>query len=248
MKIMVLLRYPRAERSAWKRALLERLVADGCELTVLFGEASRWRHLRAAMKLYGAGWWRARHDLDGSPHQRLVEFCREHAVRVERVGDLNGGRSRRIILAQAPDLLVLLGTGIMRAPILGIPRLGTLHCHQGQLPAFRGVNTIEWSIFQQRDVHITTHYVDAGIDTGRILHTRQVPVSSGDAIADVRRRCQEAAVELLLQTIGDIRAGRLKPTAQEAGAGKQYFSMHPFFRGLVEQMLARGTGCERTVA
>lgn len=237
MKVAVLMRFPRVERAAWKRELIEGLLERGCEVTLVFGEASYVRHARAALKEFGADALRKRGEAASAPQPKLLGYFRERGVAVRTVGDLNGRDAEAALKAMAPDLLLLLGTGIIRGHILEIPRLGTVHCHQGYLPTYRGVNTIEWSIYHGDDVYVTTHFVDPGIDTGRILHRQRIPLYPGDDIASVRERCKEAAVPLLLRTVDALRDGTLAPIPQTAGEGKQYFAMHPFFLDAVSRRL-----------
>lgn len=237
MKVVALLRYPRAEQAVWKRELIEGLIERGCEVVLVFGEATYLRHARAAFKEYGLEALQKRKEVTAAPQPKLFSHFQEKGVPVEQVGDLNGAACERALRVLAPDLLLLLGTGIIRKNILEVPRVGTVHCHQGYLPDYRGVNTIEWSIYQGDDVYITTHFVDPGIDTGRILHRKQISLYPGDDVARVRERCKHAAVPLLLQTIDEIRDGTIEPIRQGAADGHQYFTMHPFFVDVVNRLL-----------
>jgi hypothetical protein len=240
MRIALLLRYPRAERSGWKRRLLDELVTREYDVSVVFAESARWRHLRAAVREYGTGFLDRKRSMEGTPTPLLADLCRERGVAVAHVGDPNGRRAIEALRAAQPDLLVLLGTGIIRQEILRVPRRGTVHCHQGLLPELRGVNTIEWAIHQGLDVHITTHHVDPGVDTGAILKSQQIAIHPGDTIASVRARCQETAADLLVETVDGLRDGTIDPAGQTPGEGRQYFAMHPFFRTVVERILAEG--------
>lgn len=238
--IVVFLRYPRVEKAAWKREIIEGLMSRGHEVSLFFGEASYLRHARAALKEFGPDVLKRRNQVAASSEPKLFTYFRERQVQVKTVRDLNGPSCERLLRRRAPDLLLLLGSGIIRKNILDIPRLGTVHCHQGYLPDYRGVNTLEWSIFRGDDVHVTTHFVDPGIDTGRILHRRQIPLYPGDNMESVRARCKQVAVPLLLQTIDEIYSGTVAPTLQKPEDGKQYFAMHPFFLDVTNRRLAAG--------
>lgn len=237
MKIVALLRFPRAERAGWKRELIDGLIARGDEVALVFGEASYWRHARAALKEFGFAAVAKRNEIASAPQPKLASYFQAQDVPVKHVGDLNSAASERALRQLRPDVVLLLGTGIIRKPILDVPIIGTVHCHQGYLPTYRGVNTIEWAIYHGDDVHITTHFVDPGIDTGRILHRQRIPLYAGDDVQRVRERCKQAAVPLLLQTLDDIRAGTIEPIQQTADEGQQYFTMHPFFVDVTNRLL-----------
>lgn len=229
------------ERSAWKRALVDRLLEGGYDVALVFGEASYVRHARAALRRYGPGVRKARRVASAAGGPRLFDHYRQRGLACYRVGDLNGRRAERLLRRLRPDLLLLLGTGIVRPNILAVPRTGAVHCHQGYLPDYRGVHTIEWSIYEGRDVYITTHFVDAGIDTGAILYRKRISLAGLSDVAQVRERCQWEAVALLAQTIDDLRDGTIRPVPQAAAAGRQYFSMHPFFLDAVHRRLRTQT-------
>lgn len=237
MKIVALLRYPRVERVAWKRQLLDALIARGYEVALVFGEQSYLQHARAAFKEYGAAAFEKRGEAAAAPQPKLRPYFEERGVPVYAVGDLNGPGAERVLRDLRPDVLLLLGTGIIRKNVLDVPRIGTVHCHQGYLPTYRGVNTLEWAIYHGDDPYITTHFVDPGIDTGRILYRERIPVRPGDDIGAVRERCKEAAVPLLLQTLDEIRDDTIQPLGQTAAEGRQYFAMHPFFLEQVNRRL-----------
>ncbi len=69
------------------------------------------------------------------------------------------------------DLLVIGHTGILKENILAIPRIGTLNCHPGILPNYKGLDSIFWASLNQDFSNIGTsvHFVDKGIDTGDII-------------------------------------------------------------------------------
>jgi len=238
MKITVLLRYPRAERSAWKRDLLQRLAADGHSLSVVFGEASLFRQGRAALREYGWNIFRrGGRPSAGKSSERLWSHCRAHYP-TAAVNDLNGATAERRIRETDPEYLLLLGTGIIRRNILSIPLHHTIHCHHGHLPEYRGVCTAEWSIYHGDDVYITTHLVDPGVDTGAVLMERKIAIESPDTIEAVRLRCRTESVDLLVNTFRGLTAGTIQPRPQAPGMGRQYYRMHPFFRTRVKRMLA----------
>ena len=245
MRITVLLRFPKVERADWKRAIVDGLLDRGHEVALVFGESSYFRHARAALKTYGFDAFQSSDPKRSDPSgPKLAGYFKERGVSVYRVGDLNGTAAQNRVRELKTDLLLLLGTGIIREPILDIPQVGTLHCHQGDLPAYRGVNTIEWSILNGDSVCITTHYVNAGIDTGEILLTRRISLMADDTIASIRRKCHEEAVPLLLETVDQIADGSIQPRPQSAADGMQYFSMHPLFLETVERTIPKRAGLQ----
>ena len=67
--------------------------------------------------------------------------------------------------------MVIGHTGILKENILAIPRIGTLNCHPGILPNYKGLDSIFWACYNKDFSNIGTsvHFVDKGIDTGDIV-------------------------------------------------------------------------------
>ena len=70
---------------------------------------------------------------------------------------------------------------ILRAPLYSLPRLGTINCHAGKLPFYRGRNVLNWALINdEKEFGITVHYVDDGVDTGDIIMQSLHPIGDAD--------------------------------------------------------------------
>ncbi len=158
------------------------------------------------------------------------------------VGPLDQADAVATVAALAPDLLVHAGAGILRAPLLALPRLGTLNAHMGLLPDYRGVHVAEWAGFNGDPVGCTVHLIDPGIDTGDILCTRIVDPLGARSIAALRARVDDAQVALLGEVVRHVwHTGALPPRhPQPREAGRQYFTLHPELAAVLERELATG--------
>ena len=62
-----------------------------------------------------------------------------------------------------------------------MPALGTINCHAGKLPFYRGRNVLNWAIINgESEFGITVHFIDDGIDTGDIIKQKTYPISLND--------------------------------------------------------------------
>lgn len=173
----------------------------------------------------------------------LSRTCVERGLRAVRTGPLNSPQAVAALEELRPDILVQAGAGgILRSPLLGVPRLGTLNAHMGLLPGYRGMNVSEWSLFHHDAVGCSVHLVDAGVDTGDILGVRVVPTGGLRTVGDLRSRVDAAQIELLGEVLRwIIQTGSLPPfKRQQRHEGSQYFRMHPeIVRELEREMSAR---------
>jgi folate-dependent phosphoribosylglycinamide formyltransferase PurN len=172
------------------------------------------------------------------PHD-VEAFCAARRIPVIRVGRLDETDAIAAVRDLRPDLAVHAGAGILRAPILSIPRLGTLNAHMGVLPRFRGVNVTEWARFLGSAVGCTVHLVDPGIDTGDIICVRTSDTTDAHSITDLRARVDADQIGLLGEVIHWIENAGTLPAhrPQRADEGVQFFTMHEDLRAVLDEEL-----------
>jgi methionyl-tRNA formyltransferase len=128
------------------------------------------------------------------------------------------------IKSLSPDLnLSISYNQILRRPIIASAKLGFLNFHAGKLPYYRGRNVINWAIINgEREIGITAHFVDEGIDTGDIILQRTLPIEWTDTYGDVLSRVVEAFPDLVLDSVALMASGQPK-RAQQANHPGSYF-------------------------
>jgi len=115
-----------------------------------------------------------------------------------------------------------------------------INAHMGILPFYRGMNVTEWAAFNGDPIGCSVHLIDEGIDTGDIIAIRPVDAADADDIASLRALVDDAQIGLLGEVVRYVAAtGELPPHyPQDAGAGCQFFTMHPEIRRVLETELA----------
>ncbi len=114
------------------------------------------------------------------------------------------------------DVVVLAGfMRILKGTFLSAFPGRVINIHPALLPSFPGLAS--WKQALDHGVKVTgctVHWVDQGIDTGRIIAQQAVPVLEGDTAETLHERIQQAERVLYPQTIEDlIRRGTLKPAS-----------------------------------
>ncbi|WOE74410.1 formyl transferase [Alterisphingorhabdus coralli] len=170
-----------------------------------------------------------------------AEYAGQEGISATQVADLTSPESLEALRALEPDLFIHAGAGILRAPLLAIPKLGTMNAHMGLLPRYRGMNVAEWSVLEGQQVGCTVHLLDPGIDTGDIIATRNVDVADCDSITALRAKMDRAQLDFLGQTVKTItETGELPPHhPQQEADGRQYFAMHADLKRVLEKRLAK---------
>ena len=96
-------------------------------------------------------------------------FIREELV--TRVPYINHPKVTEIAKQRKPDVIAVFGTTLIKPPLLGQGRLGMVNLHGGLSPEYRGADCTFWALYngEPEKVGCTLHYIDAGIDTGRLI-------------------------------------------------------------------------------
>ena len=176
-----------------------------------------------------------------APLVDVPTYCRSRGVAVLETGPLDSADTVAAIKALDPDLGIHAGAGLLRWPLIGAFRLGVLNAHMGLLPAYRGMNVAEWAALEGAPVGCTVHLIDAGIDTGPILATREVDIRYCGSIEALRGAVDRAQLTLLGDIIESIVGGRMpEPLTSAEPPGPQYFEMHQDLAAILEARLLGG--------
>ena len=121
------------------------------------------------------------------------------------------------IAAEAPDLIVVVAYGhILPKSILDIPRLGCINVHASLLPRYRGAAPINWALVRgETTTGITIMRMDEGMDTGPMLHVREMPIGEEDTAETMFSKLSVLGAEALGEALRKLRDGTLVETPQD---------------------------------
>lgn len=145
----------------------------------------------------------------GSEDPVLAQMGRDNGIDVLVHPNINSDEFYSLAEAYHPDLFVSMSFNqIFKKKIFSLPPLGTVNCHAGKLPFYRGRNILNWVLINdEKEFGITVHYVDEGIDTGDIILQKTFPISDSDTYATLLERAYEGCAQLLCEAVRQILAG-----------------------------------------
>lgn len=130
--------------------------------------------------------------------QELVLLC--NYLDDSRV--LKGARFRReyginMLKEVKPDYIICVHFPyIIPKEVLEIPRHGVINLHPAYLPHNRGWHTPSWAIWEGTPYGATLHFVDEGIDTGDIIHQKQIEILPDDTADSLYQRVKRLEFEV----------------------------------------------------
>ena len=94
-----------------------------------------------------------------------------------------------------------------------------INIHPALLPSFPGVDAAKQALdYGVKITGCTVHFVELGVDLGKIIAQRAVPVESDDDLGSLSARIHAAEHELFVSVLQDIAAGRVAPFTSAAAS------------------------------
>jgi methionyl-tRNA formyltransferase len=145
----------------------------------------------------------------------LERAARARGVPLLQPPDVNAAACVRSVRALSPEVNLSVAYDQIFGPSVRATAPWFLNVHAGQLPRYRGRNVINWAIINgERDIGVTLHVVDEGVDTGPVLLQRLLPIGWTDGYGDVLARVVAAVPSLVADGLAAIAAGRAQLQAQ----------------------------------
>lgn len=126
------------------------------------------------------------------PDTALAELAAEHQLwwTTRSVNDIEHWPCRPGVLASVGYL------DIIKQPVLDAARGRAFNCHFALLPNHRGRSAVPWAIVDGDTVTgITYHWIDAGIDTGRILLQGACQIDADETQATLFAKLNQLALD-----------------------------------------------------
>ena len=122
--------------------------------------------------------------------------------------------------ALEPDIAVVVAYGhILKPELLAVPRLGSVNVHASLLPRLRGAAPIERAILEGfAETGVTIMQMDAGMDTGPILHQVSTPIVPEETGGELRTRLAEVGALALVEALTLLDETGIAPKAQVESA------------------------------
>lgn len=141
------------------------------------------------------------------------------------------------VQAQRPDLLLLYGSSIIKAPLLEHYDQRIINLHLGLSPYYRGSGTNFWPLVNRQPecVGATIHLAVLRVDAGAVLAQVRPPAERADRAHELGTKTIIAALAAMPQVVAQYLTGQITPQAQRTDIGS-VFKQKDFNAAAVEQM------------
>jgi len=115
------------------------------------------------------------------------------------------------------------GTSLIRGELLQKGRLGMVNLHGGLSPEYRGADCTFWALYngEPEKIGCTLHYIDTGIDTGRLIAHVCPEIFSTDTELTLFWRSVKESATAYAELMQRLAQGE-NPGASQQGRGRLY--------------------------
>ncbi len=148
----------------------------------------------------------------------VKQLATELGISVTQPAAIKNNAEFRAQLEQIkPDAIIVVAYGrIIPQWMLDLPRHGNINVHASLLPKYRGAAPIQWAIANGDSVTgVTTMRLDAGLDTGDMLLTREIPILPEDTHETIEDKLSAIGGPLAIETLRGLEQGTVIPTKQD---------------------------------
>jgi len=142
----------------------------------------------------------------GSHNQEMMDLCDYlESDRIMFGNEFRQAEGIELLAELDPDYIVCIHFPyLIPAEVLSIPRTGVLNLHPAYLPFNRGWHTPSWAILTETPIGGTLHFMDEEIDTGDIVHQKEVQVLPTDTANSLYKRILETEYEVFKEALPSL--------------------------------------------
>ena len=147
----------------------------------------------------------------------VKQLALAHNIEVRQPVRLKDPADQAALAALRADLMVVAAYGLLLPQaVLDTPRLDCINIHASVLPRWRGAAPIQRAILAgDTESGVTIMQMEAGLDTGPMLHTLRTPILVDDTGGSLHDRLAELGASALLDSLSGIADGSLQPQVQD---------------------------------
>ncbi len=140
-----------------------------------------------------------------------VQDSAECGVRIVDPRTLNTDETLHFLRKRGAEAVVVYGTGMIKSPLLEAFGGRMINMHLGLSPYYRGTATNFYPLVNEEPEYVgaTIHLIDAGIDSGAIIHHARPEIVADDLPHTVGCNAILAGLEKLIQAVDELAVGSL---------------------------------------
>lgn len=146
----------------------------------------------------------------------VKKYAIEHGLKVLQPVKLKENAFIEELRALQAHLQIVVAFRMLPEVVWNMPPMGTFNLHASLLPQYRGAAPINWAVINgDTETGITTFFLSHEIDTGEVIQQVRIPIADTDNVEIVHDRLMTLGGKLVIDTVDNILAGKIKAIPQE---------------------------------
>ncbi|WP_029322447.1 methionyl-tRNA formyltransferase [Butyrivibrio sp. AE3004] len=147
----------------------------------------------------------------------VKECAMKHELKIMQPKKIREAEVVEQLKALNADIFVVAAFGqILSQEVLDIPKFGCVNIHASLLPKYRGAAPIQMCILNgDKTTGVTIMQMNAGMDTGDILITKEIPIEEEDTAGTLFDKLMYLGADLIAEALPKIEKGELTPIPQD---------------------------------
>ncbi|MEG1256007.1 methionyl-tRNA formyltransferase [Clostridium sp.] len=163
-------------------------------------------------------------ETDNEWYSGVDLIANKHNIKLYRESNINNINFINSVKKLNVDLITSVNFGqILKSDIINLPSKGCINTHASLLPNYRGRAPLNWAILSgEKEVGVTVHYIEEGIDTGDIIIQERIAVKDTDYIGDVLNSVKSIYPGIVLEAVKLIENNKVVAVTQDISKGSYY--------------------------
>lgn len=147
----------------------------------------------------------------------VKQLAAEHGIEVFQPLNFKDQADVDQLASLKPDLMVVVAYGLLLPQsVLDIPTHGCINSHASLLPRWRGAAPIQRAVEAGDAMSgVTVMQMEAGLDTGPMLHKVETPIMPSDTGGSLHDRLMELGAQAVAETIPQIERNQILGREQD---------------------------------
>jgi len=107
------------------------------------------------------------------------------------------------------EIGVVAGARILKQPVIDAVSVGIINLHPGLLPQMRGLDALQWSIYENQPLGVTSHVIDKRVDAGYIIERQVIKEYADDTLIDLSLRLQQTEINMVANAVRHLQDSKL---------------------------------------
>lgn len=166
------------------------------------------------------------------------QICEQFSVPYHVVSH-NGSRCHQILQTENIDIGLISGARILSPETIQVVKKGIINIHPGLLPEVRGMDALQWAIYEKHPFGVTAHVIDQSVDAGYLLAKVIIPEYEDDTLIDLSLRLQQTQNNIIAQAIHQLDSTTLDKLAPIDTKMPAHRKMKPELEAQIPALLKR---------